>query len=64
MMVLNAELKSTKRIHRSIGPWFVQMLEDVVQSYVDCIRDDGGAFEAGGDFTQLQRSVEDQCEDG
>ena len=26
--------------------------------------DDGGAFEAGEDFTQLQRSVEDPCEDG
>ncbi len=26
--------------------------------------DDGGAFEAGRDFTQLQWSVEDLCEDG
>ncbi len=26
--------------------------------------DDGGAFEARGDFTQLQWSVEDLCEDG
>ncbi len=102
------------------SPWFIQMLEDVVQNHVDCIihrpfcsviklngvqqgssnvlqvgqheplewlhhhrclsnrfvvikscdfgflgyRDDGGAFEAGEDFTQLQWSVEDLCEDG
>ncbi len=25
---------------------------------------DGGAFEAAGNFTQLQRSVEDLCKDG
>ncbi len=27
-------------------------------------RDDGGAFEVGRDFTQLQRSIKDLCEDG
>ncbi len=36
MMVLKAELKVHKQ-DPCISPWFVQMLEDVVQSHVDCI---------------------------
>ncbi len=55
MKVLKAEMKSTNRITKDphISPWFVQMLEDVVQSHVCSVSKVQGAQQGSSKVLQV-----------